>query len=84
MDESDINSMGALSGIGLNFSFSTLMAGFVFGVIGFYLFRHGKKQMNYSWVFSGLILMVYPLFVEGAWLNWGIGLAVCGFAYYAR
>jgi hypothetical protein len=66
----------------LNFSFSSLMAGFVYGVIGIALFRKGKKEANFALYFIGVALMVYPYVVSGALLQWGTGAALCALAYY--
>jgi hypothetical protein len=65
-----------------DFSISTLFAGFIFGVIGFYLFREGKRRLNYTTLFCGVLLMIYPYFVSGPWLTWCAGFALCGLAYY--
>ncbi len=70
-----------MDSLGLDFSFSSLMAGFVFGVIGFYLFREGKKRLNYSTIFCGVSLMAYPIFVSGPWMTWGTGVVLCAVAY---
>ncbi len=58
------------------------MAGFVFSVIGFYVFREGKRKINYSLVFIGIALMLYSYFTHGPWQDWGIGVALCGAAKY--
>ena len=68
----------------LDFSPGTLLVAFIFGVIGFYLFRAGKRSVNYAWVWLGVGLMAFPLFVDGVWLTWFTGLALCGVAYYYR
>lgn len=67
-----------------DFSFSSIMSGFIFGVIGFYLTKEGKKRLNYAWIFIGIGLMIYTVFVSGPLLDWGGGLALCGLAYYYR
>jgi hypothetical protein len=67
-----------------DFSFSAIMSSFIFGVIGFYLLRDGRKKENYTWIFIGVGLMVYPLFVHGPWLDWGVGFGLCWLAYYQR
>lgn len=76
MDES------ALSTLTSGFSVSTLVAGFIFGIVGFWLFRHGRKNSNIRNVIIGIVLMIYPYFVESAKLTWGIGFLLCGIAYY--
>ena len=37
-----------------------------------------------TWVWIGIILMVYPMFITKAWLVWATGSALCGFAYYRK
>jgi hypothetical protein len=66
----------------MDFSPSGLFAGFVFGVIGIWLFRKGKKEAEFDFIFIGLALMVYPYFTKGPWGDWGIGAALCSLAYY--
>ena len=54
------------------------MAGFVFGVFGYYLLKEGKKAGNFWFMSVGLFLMVYPLFVQGDFLVWAVGGAALG------
>ena len=72
----------------MSFTASSLISGFVFGVIGIYLFRAGKKEVSFSWVLIAIALMSYTFFTAGtaygAWLDWGIGLALCALAYWLR
>jgi hypothetical protein len=65
----------------LSFSFAYLAAGFIFGVIGFWLFREGKRRIDYQILFIGIGLMVYPLFVSNDWMVWIIGCGLCAWAY---
>jgi hypothetical protein len=78
MDETDL----PLDALGLSFSFSALAAGFVFGIVGFYIFRHGKRSLNYPLIFTGIALMSYTLFTQGPLQDWGGGALLCGLAYY--
>ncbi|MBC7693565.1 MAG: hypothetical protein H7222_17500 [Methylotenera sp.] len=59
------------------FSFSSLMAGFVFGVIGWSAFRHGRRRSNMPLLIIGLAMMIYPYFTDGPWLDWGVGTLLC-------
>jgi hypothetical protein len=68
----------------MDFSISSLMAGFVFGVFGWYLLKEGKKSGNVWHLGLGLGLMAYPYFVSGAILMWGIGVAGLTLAYVMR
>ncbi|MGZ3795975.1 MAG: hypothetical protein ACXVB1_06405 [Pseudobdellovibrionaceae bacterium] len=63
-------------------SFGSLVAGLIFGTVGFWLLGHGRKNANNRNVVMGLVLMMYPYFVSGAWLTWGVGIALCGYLYY--
>jgi multisubunit Na+/H+ antiporter MnhE subunit len=75
MDPTALNSVVSKS---LNeFSMSSLMAGFVFGVIGFWALRQGMKNGNLKVLAVGIVQMVFPYFVSNAWLIWGIGIALC-------
>ena len=66
------------------FDIHSLIAGLIFGAVGFWLFRDGRRNSNLSDVIIGIILMAYPMFVEGPILNWGLGLVLCAYAYYDR
>ena len=63
---------------------SLLFCGFVFGVIGVWMFRQGKKNANVTAIVIAIALMVYPYFVSNIWLAWLIGLALCFIAYLKR
>jgi hypothetical protein len=65
-----------------HFSMSTIIASFLFGIVGLYVFRHGKKTTNYSLIFTSIAMMVYPMFVSGAIITWCMGIALCALAYY--
>ncbi len=68
----------------MNITISSLMAGLIFGIIGFYLFRQGKKDAEFSMILIGIALMVYPYFTKGAVWDWGIGISLCLLALYQR
>ena len=67
---------------GIDLSLSSIMSGLIFGIIGIWLFRRGKRQANLRILCVGLTLMFYPYFTKGPWADWGVGLALCGLAYY--
>lgn len=68
----------------MNFSASSLISGFIFGVIGWYVFKHGRKNSNNYFVTIGIVLMVYPYFTRGPVADWGVGAALCGLAYHFK
>ncbi|MGK5089584.1 hypothetical protein WDW86_18690 [Bdellovibrionota bacterium FG-2] len=65
----------------MEFDFSTLAAGFVFGVFGFYLIKHGKKAAHIPSVTIGLTLLAYPYFITNPYLVWGLGFGLLYLAY---
>ena len=44
----------------LNFTASGIISGLLFGIIGMYVFRQGKKRLNFKVTFLGVAMMVYP------------------------
>ena len=65
----------------MNFRFSAILAGLVFGVFGIYLFRFGKKHAHASAMGIGLALMIYPYFIENEYLLWGLGAVLTYLGY---
>lgn len=61
-----------------------LFASLVFGVVGFAAFMYGKKQARFGAMSIGTALMVFPYFVDRAWLLWSIGLALCAGLFVFR
>lgn len=59
----------------LNFDPANLIAGFIFGSIGFVAFGYGRRMNLWKLMFCGLGLMIYPYFVAGAVANFAIGAA---------
>ncbi len=53
---------------------SDLLAGILFGAIGFVAFSQGRRQGKSNKVWLGVALMGYSTLVSGPWLTWGIGL----------
>lgn len=68
----------------MNFSASGLAAGFIFGVIGMFVLRHGRKEANFPVFFIGVALIIYPYFVENDYLLWGAGVGLSWLAYKLR
>lgn len=82
MDETglpiDTNQISSL----LNFTASGIISGLLFGIIGMYVFKEGRKRLNFRVTFLGIAMMVYPYFTKGPWGDWGVGVALCAATYY--
>ena len=66
----------------LTFTPSGIISGLLFGVIGMYVFKEGRKRLNFKVTFLGLAMCVYPYFTNGPWGDWGVGIALCAVTYY--
>lgn len=57
----------------LDFNPYSLLAGFVFSMIGLGAFNYGRKLDLWQPKSIGLALMIYPYFISNRWLLWGVG-----------
>jgi hypothetical protein len=65
----------------MDFSFASLMGGFIFGVFGFYVYRAGKKRVEGRIIAVGIAMMVYTLFTPTPLYTWGVGIFLSALAY---
>jgi hypothetical protein len=61
-----------------------IVCSLIFSVIGVWLFRKAKKETNFTLLFIAVALMFYSYFTKGPLADWGVGLGLCGLAYYFR
>jgi ABC-type dipeptide/oligopeptide/nickel transport system permease component len=56
-----------------------IFAMIVFSIIGLSAFRSGKRAVDWKAMVIGIILMVYPYFIDGTIMIWivGAGLTAC-------
>ena len=54
-------------------SASSLLAGLLFGSIGFVAFVYGKKQGRWTMMGIGALLLVYPFMVTHTLATWIVG-----------
>lgn len=60
----------------MDFSPYNLLAGFIFGTLGWGAFRYGKQLDLWQPRAIGLALMIYPYFIGQKFLLWGVGIAL--------
>ncbi len=63
---------------------SQLLLGVLFSSIGLGYFIYGKKQKVIVPFICGLILMIFPYFIENAWLIMLVGSVFMGLPYFIR
>lgn len=61
-----------------------LFLGVIFSSIGLGYFLYGKKQKMTVTFIVGLVLMVFPYFIESNFLLSGIGIALSVIPYFLR
>lgn len=69
---------GSSQDVGSLFNFNpyNLLAGLIFGTIGWGAFVYGKRLDLWQPRVIGIALMVYPYVFTNAWLLWGVGVAL--------
>ena len=61
---------------------SSLLFSMLFGSIGFGYFLYGKKQLRYAALLAGVVLMIYPYFVNNTYALVVIGLGLMAVPYF--
>ncbi len=61
-----------------------LMWGMLFGAIGFGFFLYGKKQRAVVPLITGIVLCVFPYFIENVYVLVGVGLLLVAIPYFVR
>ncbi|MBF0485153.1 MAG: hypothetical protein HQL16_01435 [Candidatus Omnitrophica bacterium] len=85
MPTEDINSV--VSGLGLSqdsFNIPAMIAGMVFGLIGFSAFMRARKTKEPKALIISITLMVYPFFVSNPIATWLIGLGLTAALFIFR
>jgi len=69
-----------------NFNAYNLLAGLVFGTLGWGAWSYGKKLELWQPRAIGVTMMVYPYLIYNAWLLWivGVGLLVLLWFYHSE
>ena len=65
-------------------SAAELFASILFSTIGFAAFMYGKKSAHFQPMLVGVALMIYPYFISGTALLYGVGIVLCAALYWWR
>jgi hypothetical protein len=67
----------------VSFDPSSLFIDLIVSGIGFVLFVYGKKQQRWPHLIAGVLLSIYPYFIDDwVWMTI-VGAAICGGLYVA-
>lgn len=61
-----------------------LLAGLIFGLIGWGALRYGKAMGFWKPAAIGVVLMAYPYFFSNPWLLWGVGVGLLVLLWFNR
>ncbi|VAW11630.1 hypothetical protein MNBD_BACTEROID05-981 [hydrothermal vent metagenome] len=75
---------GSSNGLIAGFSIGGLVAGLLFGSIGFIAFFYGKKRSEFRPLLIGIALMVYPYFLRQTIVLWIVGAGLTVALYFFR
>lgn len=67
----------------LDINIYSILAGIIFGIIGWVVYKRGRNNTQIHLVVLGLILMIYPYFTKTAKQDWLIGIILSGIVYYS-
>jgi len=65
-------------------SVAVLIWGMIFGAIGFGYFLYGKKQKAIIPLCVGIILCVFPYFIDNLYVLVGLGVTLIVIPYFVR
>lgn len=61
----------------MSFDPGDLLAGLLFGGVGFVAFVYGRRMGKFQSMGLGGLLMAYPYFTPSGGLQWAVGAALC-------
>lgn len=65
-------------------SVAVLIWGVLFGAIGFGYFLYGKKQKSIVPLCVGIVLCVFPYFIDNVYVIVGVGVILVAIPYFVR
>ena len=77
-----MNELKALESMGLVLPTPAYIAGAIlFGLVGLFAFRQGRRASRPALTWTGVALMAYPYAVSQTWLLWVVGIALSAWLY---
>lgn len=78
-----MNELSSLQSLGLTLpSPAYLLGSILFGIIGYVVFRRGRKLPKAELTWAGIALMLYPYAVAEPWMLWAVGALLSAWAYF--
>ena len=72
-----MNELAELSALGITMpSMFSIISAIALSVVGFFVFRRGRRLKISRLTWCGLVLMIYPDFVADPWVMWGVAFAL--------
>ncbi|HVS73715.1 MAG TPA: amino acid transport protein [Phycisphaerae bacterium] len=68
----------------MNFSATWLLSGLFISCLGLGIFRYGKVTAQFTPIFAGIAMLVYPYVIYSVPLLWLITAAICVLLYLMR
>jgi hypothetical protein len=76
------DNLAALETLGITLPSTAYIIGIViFGIVGFVVYRYGKRMSLQATKWIGVALMLYPYAVSTTWLLYLVGAGLCVVAY---
>ena len=68
----------------MEFTFTSFMSSLIFGAVGVYYFRIGKKNQNFTLITVGIVLCVINLFIYNTPILLLTGAGLWAYAYHSN
>ena len=78
-----MNDLKTLQSMGLELpGVGWIIGSLVFGIVGGFAWRRGRKAPDAPLMWAGLALMLYPYAVAQTWLLWAVGTALSAWVWW--
>lgn len=66
----------------MSFAPGDLVAGLLFGGVGFVAFTYGKRMGKFQTMGMGVALCAYPYFTPSGWMQWAVGIGLTALTWF--